>query len=69
MYRLMKSEKFTLDHLDSGSRSLYRQIQVSQFQRFSAALTACGAANDNIGSRHYVLNESGKEYFKCTWID
>jgi hypothetical protein len=69
MYRLMKSEKFTLDHVVSGSMSSYRQIQVSQFQQFSAALTACGAANDKVRSRHYVLNESGKEYHGCTWID
>ncbi|MFC1603366.1 hypothetical protein ACFL3U_07340 [Pseudomonadota bacterium] len=69
MYRLMKSEKFTLDHVVSGSNLLYRQTQVTQFLRFSAALTACEAANDKVGSRHYVLNASGKEYYGGIWID
>jgi len=69
MYRLMKSEKFTLGHVVSGSKLSYRQIQVTQFQQFSAALTACGAANDKTGARHYVLNASGKEYYGGAWID
>ena len=69
MYRLMKPEKFTLDHVVSGFMSSYRQIQVSQFQQFSAAMTACGAANDKTGSRRYVPDESGKEYCGGTWID
>jgi hypothetical protein len=69
MYRLMKSKKFTLDHVISGSKLSYRQIQVTQFLQFSAALTACEAANDNVGDHHYILNASGKEYYGGAWID
>ena len=69
MYRLMKSEKFTLDHVVSGSMSSSRHIQVDQFQEFSTALTACEVANDKAGFRHYVLNESGEEYYEGTWIN
>ena len=69
MYRLMKSEKLTFEHAVSGLMSAYRQIQVNQFRQLSAALTACAAANDIAGFRHYVLNESGEEYYEGTWID
>ena len=69
MYRLMKSEKTPLDPVVSGSVSAYRQIQVDQFRQFVGALTACEAANDKDGFRHYVLNESGQEYYEGTWID
>jgi hypothetical protein len=68
MYRLMKSERFTLDHLTSGLMSFYRQTQVECFQQFRAALRACEAAN-NGKSRHYLLNASGQEYYQGTWID
>jgi hypothetical protein len=64
MYRLMKSEKFTLDHLTS-----YRQTQVKCFGRLRAALGACEVANNGGASRHYLLNESGQEYYGGTWID
>ena len=40
MYRQMKSEKFTLNHVVSGSMLLYRQIHLNQFRQVSAALTA-----------------------------
>jgi hypothetical protein len=40
MYRLMKSEKFTLDHLTSGPVSFYRQTQVKHFRQFRSALGA-----------------------------
>jgi hypothetical protein len=69
MYRLMKSEKFTFEHAVSGSMSSYRQILVNKFRQFSTALTACEVANDIAGFRHYVLNESGEEYYEGTWID
>ena len=68
MYRLMKSEKFTLDHLVSGSMSSYRQIQLNHFPQLSTALTACEVANKNVSGRHYVLNDSGEEYYEGTWI-
>jgi hypothetical protein len=69
MFRLMKSEKLPLDRVNSGSVSSCRQIQVTQFQRFNTALIACGVANGNGESFHYILNESGKEYYGGTWID
>jgi len=69
MYRLMKSEKRALDQVDSGSMLSYRQIQLNQFQQFSTALTACEAANNKGEACHYIINESGKEYYGSTWID
>ncbi len=69
MYRLMKSEKFTLDHLTSGLVSSYRQTQVKCFGRLRTALGACEVANNGGGSRYYLLNESGQEYYGGTWID
>ena len=69
MYRLMKSEKFTLDHLTSGLVSFYRQTQVKCFERLHAALGACEVANNGGGPRYYLLNECGQEYYGGTWID
>jgi hypothetical protein len=69
MYRLMKSEKITVSHLDSGSVSIYRQIQVSKFQKLSDALVTCNTASDNAGTRYFILNELGKEYYEGAWID
>jgi hypothetical protein len=58
----MKSAKLTLDHLISGLTSLYRQTQVDHFQQFRAALEACDLANNNGGSRYYLLNASGQDF-------
>lgn len=69
MYRLMKSEKVTLSHLDSRSVSYYRQIQVSKFQKLSDALLSCETVSDNAGTRYFILNEKGKEYYEGTWVD
>lgn len=69
MYRLMKSEKFHLHSVVSGTLSSYRQVQVHQFQQFGAALTACEVYNDKSELRHYILNELGKEYYNGAWID
>ena len=69
MYRLMKSEKFTLDYLTAGLTSFYRQTQVKCFQQFRSALGACEVANNRSRSRYYLLNESGQEYYGGTWID
>jgi hypothetical protein len=69
MYRLMKSEKFTLEYLVAGSMSSYRQVQVGHFPHLRAALGACTAANTRGAGRYYVLNASGKEYYDGTWID
>ncbi|MET0122404.1 MAG: hypothetical protein ABW124_15305 [Candidatus Thiodiazotropha sp. 6PLUC9] len=68
-YRLMKCEMIANDLQVSGFGAVYRQILMSQFHPFSDALAACGAASDTVGSRHYVLNQSGKEYYGSTWID
>jgi hypothetical protein len=69
MYRLMKSEKFTLEHLTSGLTSFYRQTEIDQFQQFRFALGACEDANNHGKSRYYLLNESGQEWYGGTWID
>ena len=69
MYRLMKSEKFTLDHMVEGPLSSYRQSLVAQFRQPRAALVACKLANGTGAYRHYVLNESGQEYFDGFWVD
>jgi hypothetical protein len=77
MYRLMKSEKTTLSHQDSGSVSFYRQIQVfkyssiqvSKLQKLSDALVTCKTASDNAGARYFIFNELAKEYYDVAWID
>jgi len=69
MYRLMKSVKVILDHRVSGPMSSYRQSLVAHFFQSGTALAACKAANEQDPPRHYVLNESGQEYFRGTWVD
>jgi hypothetical protein len=69
MYRLMKSEKFTLDRLSQGVMSLYRQRLVEHFQLLPPALGACTRANEDGNPRFYVLNDSGQEYYGGHWID
>jgi len=69
MYRLMKSEKLNLAHVIHGTMSSYQQIQTEQFQGFGAALIACETANNKVGLRYYILNDSGKEYYEGSWID
>lgn len=70
MYRLMKSDKFTFDHVTSGRISTYRQSEIGHFLRFRLAHEACEAANLNGRSSHYyVLNELGQEYYDGAWID
>ncbi len=69
MYRLMKSEKFTLHHMVSGSLSLYRHFQINEFHQFSKAVDACNVANRNVECRFYILNDAGKEFYEDSWID
>jgi hypothetical protein len=69
MYRLMKSERYTLNHLVSGQVSSYRQSEVAHYQHAYEALKACEVANNRESARHYVLNDTGKEYYGGTWID
>lgn len=64
----MKSEKCPLDRVGSGIELSYHQIQVTQFREFSDALTACEAANDKTGGRHYVVPDAlGKDYYGGAW--
>jgi hypothetical protein len=63
MYRQMKSEKFTLNHVVSGSMLLYRQIHLNQFRQVSAALTAYEVADNKVGFCDFVLNELGEEFY------
>ncbi|WP_167374407.1 hypothetical protein [Bathymodiolus platifrons methanotrophic gill symbiont] len=44
-------------------------VKVHQFKKLDAALTACDFYNYKAGSRHYILNEEGKEYYEDFWID
>jgi hypothetical protein len=70
MYRLMKSERYSLNHLVSGPMSSYRHFEVRHYRQASEALNACEVANNKIdGARHYVLNDTGQEYFDGIWID
>lgn len=69
MYRLMKSDKFTLEHVTSGRLSSYRQTEVNHFRKFLRAHKACEDANNQGGARYYLLNDLGQEYYDGTWID
>jgi hypothetical protein len=69
MYRLMMSEKLDCDALTDGSMPSYRQTEVNHFARLQSALEACELANYKGKSRFYVLNDLGKEYYDCVWID
>ncbi|MCK5190493.1 MAG: hypothetical protein KAR12_10625 [Methylococcales bacterium] len=69
MYTLIKSEIIPLHHAVSENVLSYRQVQLHQFMQLEAALTACQMFNDKQGSRHYVINESGKEYYDGIWIE
>jgi len=69
MYQLIKSEIIPFHHAASKTVPLYRQVQLHQFKKMEAALTACEFYNDKSGSRHYVINESGKEYYEGIWVD
>jgi len=69
MYRLMKCEMLSCDDMNSDFTSPYQQTEVEHFTHFKAALKACEMANINGRSRFYVLNELGKEYYDCAWID
>ena len=69
MYHLMKSEKFTLVHSNSGPMISYRQTEIGHFERFPEARAACEVKNNGGTSRCYVLNELGQEYYDGTWIE
>lgn len=68
MYTVMKSEQTALGVSAKGSRT-YEQKEIAQYPLFDDALTACEKANCKSQTRHYLMNESGKEYYALTWID
>lgn len=68
MYRLMKSQRFTLERAIAGSVSLYRQVEVGHFERFKTVLGACKAANKSGEPRHYLLNACGQELYRGHWV-
>ncbi len=69
MFRLMKSQKCILGTISSRTTVSYRQLEIAHFIQFSTALRACKTANISGISHHYILNDSGQEYFNDTWID
>ncbi len=69
MYRLMMSKKLNHDCMPNGSMSSYRQTEVNHFARLQSAVEACELANIKGKSRYYVMNDLGKEYYDCSWID
>ena len=69
MYRVMQSEKFTLEHLTLGPISTYRQRQIGQYRQERIALDACHKANSQGRHCYYVLNGGGQEHYRGTWID
>ena len=68
MYTLMKSEQSGL-----GSRATepgaFEQKEVTRFAAFDEAVAACDTANREFKARHYLMNDSGKEYYAGAWID
>lgn len=69
MFSLIKSELIPFHNATSEAVPSYRQVQLHQFQKLEAALTACEFYNDKSDQRHYVINETGKEYYEGIWID
>jgi len=68
MFTLMKSEK--MDYQSSATRSrAYEQKEVGQYVHFLDAVAACDEANREHADWHYVMNDSGKEFYNGSWID
>jgi hypothetical protein len=68
MYTLMKSEQAKPGSNATGSRE-YEQKKVAQYADFDAAVAACDQANREHPDRHYLMNDSGKEFYADNWID
>jgi hypothetical protein len=64
----MKSEKINPRQNVPGPR-VYQQQKVATYAVFDDVVAACDKANRQHESRHYVMNDSGKEYYADTWID
>lgn len=68
MYRLMRSEP--TDHWNKASDlRAYDQEEVARYSDFEKAVAACDEANRQGGARHYVIDDSGMEYYAGSWID
>ena len=64
----MKSEQIKFENGTTGSRA-YEQKEVGQYVELETVLAACSKANQKLKARHYVMNDSGKEYYADSWID
>lgn len=69
MYRLFRSEPIPCHGAVLNVSPLYRQVQLHQFQKLEAALCACDIYNTKPGSRHYILNDTGRKLYDGQWID
>lgn len=67
-YKLMKSE-LTKRAQDEAVSRPYEQTEVARYVVFDEAVSACAKANRKPDARHYVMNDSGKEYYAGGWID
>ena len=68
MYRLLKSEKFRLEHPTGRPSTLFRQKEIEQFRALVDATSACKIANETADARHYVLDGAGREYYAGSWV-
>jgi hypothetical protein len=68
MYRLMKSAP-TDDWNENSNLRAYDQEEVAQYANLAEAVAACDDANHLGETRHYVVDDSGREYYAGSWID
>jgi hypothetical protein len=68
MYTLMKCKRSKAGRPAPGASSAYVQVEVAQYADFDDAITARDTANISLAARHYVMNDSGREYYDGTWI-
>jgi hypothetical protein len=68
MYTLMKCRRSKAGRPAPGASSAYVQVEVAQYADFDDAITARDTANISLAARHYVMNDSGREYYDGTWI-
>jgi hypothetical protein len=68
MYILMESQRNTLENAVTRSPA-HMQKEVAKYVAFDEAVAACEDRNRAGDSRHYVMNESGREYYAGVWID
>lgn len=68
MYTLVKSERTKVGRFVPGSSCAYDQIKVAEYANLDEAVTARDEANLALKSRHYLMNDSGREYYNGIWI-